>query len=65
MLYLMNTKLTLPTEAGLPVSLKLKVSTTVHVQGSITVNVTAATEEKDREKLTSLDLDLKVDAKPK
>ncbi|XP_059144123.1 vitellogenin-5-like [Physella acuta] len=65
MLYLMNTKLTLPTEAGLPVSLKLKVSLTLNAQGSITLNVTAPTQEKDRGKLSSLDLDLSVDAKPK
>ncbi|XP_055885752.1 uncharacterized protein LOC106063555 isoform X2 [Biomphalaria glabrata] len=48
MYYLMNTKMTLPTEAGYPVSLKLKVSKTLNVKGSVSLSVEPSIFEDER-----------------
>ncbi|CAL1540777.1 unnamed protein product [Lymnaea stagnalis] len=65
MMYLMNTKLTLPTEAGFPVSLKFKVSKVLNVKGSLTFKVSPHMLEVDRMGSPPVKIQVQLDVKPK
>ncbi|KAH9504133.1 hypothetical protein Btru_065085 [Bulinus truncatus] len=65
MLYLMNTKLTLPTEAGFPVSLKLKVSKTLNLNGTFSAKIEQNLFEEDRIYWQPRSISASLDVKPK
>ncbi|KAK3767229.1 hypothetical protein RRG08_018098 [Elysia crispata] len=65
MFYLHDTQLTLPSEAGLPVSLKLQLSTTMKVDGLITADVLPFLFKSDRKDQPPSTITASVDLKPK